>query len=117
MRNLRLFGARAFGLKLQFDRQARENVFLLDFELLQLRGGIFEFFVFDELTDQFPTRILPFLFALDLHLLLHGQQFAALDIHQRRGHDEEFAGDLQVQQAHRSMYSMNWVASLVRLTS
>ena len=63
-------------------------------------GGVLEFFVFDELTDQFPARVFAFLLAFHLHLLVHGQQFAALDIHERRGHDEEFAGDLQIELAH-----------------
>ena len=34
-------------------------------------------------------------------LLVHRQQFAALDVHERRGHHEEFAGDLQVELPHQ----------------
>jgi len=32
--------------------------------------------------------------------LIHGQQLAALDIHERRGHHEELAGDLEIELAH-----------------
>ena len=39
-------------------------------------------------------------FLLGLHALVHGQQFAALDEHQRRGHHEKFAGDFEIELAH-----------------
>src|SRR6185369_12053459 len=79
---------------------ARENIFLFAFAHLQFGGGVLEFFVFDELADEFPTRIFALVFALDDDLLVYGQQFAALDIHERRGHHEKLAGDLQVELAH-----------------
>ena len=65
-----------------------------------LGGGILEFLVFNQLADEFPARILAFLFAFDLRLLIGGQQFAAFDVHERRGHDEEFAGDFKVEFTH-----------------
>ena len=67
---------------------------------LQLRSGVFEFFVFDELADEFPARIFAFLLVFDLHLLIDGQKFAALDVHERGGHHEEFAGDVEIEHAH-----------------
>src|ERR1039458_394178 len=78
-------GFRARGLlrrKFQFAGCARENVFLPGFEDLELRRGILEFLVFDQLADQFPARVFALIFAFHLRLLLNGQQFAALDIHQ-----------------------------------
>ena len=87
--------------KFELAGQAREDVFLLGFEDLQARGGVLELFVFDKLPDQFPARVFAFLLALDLHLLVHRQQFAALDVHERRGHHEKFAGDLQIELAHQ----------------
>ena len=41
---------------------------------MQLGRDILELFVFDELADQFPARIFPFLLILGLHLLVDGQQ-------------------------------------------
>src|SRR5580698_7614841 len=88
------------GFKFQFSRQARKNIFLLGFTNLQLRGGVLEFFIFDELADQFPARVFAFVLAFDDDLLIHWQEFAALDIHERRGHHEKFAGDLKIEFAH-----------------
>ena len=53
----------------------------------------------DKLADEFPARIFALLLAFDLHLLVSGKQLTAFDVHQGRGHDEEFAGDFQVEQA------------------
>ena len=93
-------GRRCGAFKFEFAGQARKNVFLFGLEDLQAGGGVLEFFVFDELADEFPARVFAFLLAFHRHLLVHGQQFAALDIHERRGHDKEFAGDLQIELAH-----------------
>ena len=62
--DVRLDGGRG-GFKFQFARQAREDIFLARFERLQLRGGVLEFFVFDELADEFPARVFAFVLALD----------------------------------------------------
>ena len=64
-------------------------------------GSILELFVFDQLPDQLPAWVLTLVFALGLHLLLDGQELAALDVHQRRRHDHELAGNFEVQQPHR----------------
>ena len=69
-------------------------------QCLQLVGGVLKFFVLHQFADEFPARILTFLLLLGLHLLLHGQQLLALDVHERAGHHEEFAGDLNVEFAH-----------------
>ena len=90
-------GGSGFRLKFQFAGYARINIFLPGFEALQLAGGVLEFFIFHQLADQFPTRVLALFLAFDLGLLFDGQQFAALDEHQGRSHDEEFAGDFEVE--------------------
>src|ERR1035437_1525726 len=93
-------GFRTRGLlrrKFQFAGRARENVFLPGFEDLELRRGILEFLVFDQLADQFPARVFALIFAFHLRLLVNGQQFAALDVHQSRGHHQKLARNLQVQ--------------------
>ena len=87
--------------KFELAREAGKNIFLLRLALLQLRGGVFELFVFDELADQLPARVFLLLVALGLDLLVHRQQFAALDIHERRGHHEKLAGDFEVELAHQ----------------
>ena len=58
------------------------------------------FFVFDELADEFPARVFALVLALHGHLLIHGQQLAALDVHERRGHDEKLAGEVEVEHPH-----------------
>ena len=58
----------------------REQIFSCrDFQGLQLRYGVLEFFVLNELPDEFPARIFA-LFFVTLHhgLLLHRQQLTAL---------------------------------------
>jgi hypothetical protein len=69
-------------------------------EGFELRRRIFEFLVLDQLPDQLPARVLPVVLVLGLRLLVHRQQLAALDIHERGGHDQELAGHLEVQQPH-----------------
>src|SRR6266516_4219543 len=86
--------------QLQQREAEQENVFPR-LALLQLRGGVFELFVFDELADQLPARVFLLLVALGLDLLVHRQQFAALDIHERRGHHEKLTGDFEVELAHQ----------------
>ena len=77
-------------------RFANENAFLLQLAHLQLRRGFLEFFVFDQLPDQIPARIV-FLRVFLRRLLIDGQQAAAFQINQVRGHDHEFARDIDVQ--------------------
>ena len=69
--------------------------------LLQVRGRVLEFFILDELADEFPAWVLGLIVALGLRLLVHRQQFPALDVHECRGHHEELAGDLEVELAHQ----------------
>src|SRR5439155_19824431 len=68
----------------------------LGLEPAQVLGGLLETAVLEELTDESRARIL---------LLLLGnrrrEQHARLDPHQGRGHDQELAGDLQVELAHQ----------------
>src|ERR1051325_1916372 len=90
-----------FAFKFELAWNASEDIGLACFQGLELASGILEFFVFDELANEFPTRIVAILFAFDFRALLNRKQFTAFDIHQRRGHDEEFAGDFEVKQAHR----------------
>ncbi len=97
--NIRL-GRRGGVLKFQFARHAREDVFLFGLEHLQAGGGVLEFLVFHQLADEFPARVFALLLALDLHLLVHRQQLATFDVHERRGHHEKFAGNLQIELPH-----------------
>ena len=63
---------------------------------MQLRGGFLELFVFNQLPDQLPARIIFFCFLLR-RLLIHWKQAAALDIEKVRRHDDEFAGHIDIQ--------------------
>ena len=76
------------------------NFLLLEFQLLQVAGDVLEPFILDQFTDQLPAWVLEFLLVLDFHLLIHWQQFAALDVHQRGGHYDEFPRQLEVEALH-----------------
>ena len=67
----------------------------------QIARGFFEFFVFDELADQFPARIFLFALVFDRSLQIDRQQGAAFDVEKIRGHDDELAADLDVDGLHR----------------
>src|SRR6267154_1637402 len=78
------------------DSAAHENIFLLERAIVQLRGGFLELFVFDQLPDQFPARIVLFRFLLG-RLLIDRKQAAALDVKKVGRHDDEFAGHIDIQ--------------------
>src|SRR5437773_10461432 len=61
-----------------------------------MRRGFLELFVFDQLPDQFPARIVLLRFFLGW-LLIDRKQAAALDVKKVRRHDDEFAGHVDVQ--------------------
>ena len=67
----------------------------------QIVGGVLEFLVLHQLANQFPARILVIVIVIPLHLLLHRQQFLTLDIHQRAGHHQKLAGNLDVKLPHQ----------------
>ena len=67
----------------------------------QIARGFLEFFVFDELADQFPARIFLFALVFDRSLQVDRQQSAAFDVEKVRGHDDELAADLDVDGLHR----------------
>src|SRR5436190_2187676 len=75
---------------------ARENPLLLKFTLMQFRGCVLEFFVFDQLSDQIPARVV-FIGVFFRWLLVGGQQAAAFQVNKVCRHDDEFARDLDVQ--------------------
>ena len=88
------------GGNLLANGQARESIFLLDFAGLKVDGGVLEFLISDQLADEFPAGVLGVVLLGGLGLEVPGQQLAAFDVHEGGGHDEEFAGDVQVQKAH-----------------
>src|ERR1700730_10587625 len=63
---------------------------------MQLKGGILELLILDQLSDQIPARIL-FLCFFIRWLLVDRQEIAALDVNEVRRHDDELSGDLKVQ--------------------
>ena len=72
-----------------------------DGEIVELGGGFLEFFVLEELVDQFPAWI-HFIFdkiGVDGVLAL-GQEQTALNFHQRRCHDKKLTGDIEVELLH-----------------
>ena len=72
-----------------------EDPLLLNLADLQLRSGFFEFFVFDQLPDQFPARIV-LLGVLLRWLLIHRKQAPALQVNEVRGHHHELASKIDV---------------------
>ena len=75
---------------------ARKYLFLLELPDLQLLRRFLELLVFDQLPNQFPARII-FVDIFLRRLLIDRQQAAALQVNQIRRHDDELAGDLDVQ--------------------
>jgi hypothetical protein len=70
----------------------------------ELGGGLLEFFVLEELMDEFPARI-DFVVRVGVGIdgvEALGEEHAALNFHQRGGHDEELAGDVEVERLHRA---------------
>src|ERR1700674_5235682 len=63
---------------------------------MQLKRGILEFLVLNQLSDQIPARIL-FLCLFVRRLLVDRQEISAFDVDQVRCHDDELSGDLKVQ--------------------
>jgi len=78
-------------------RLVGEAALLLELPQRKEAGGVFEFFVFDELTDKFPTRIV--VLRIFLGRLLHPrQQGAAFQIHQIGSHHDELGGKVNIEQ-------------------
>jgi hypothetical protein len=70
--------------------------------LAELTGGFLEFLVLDQLVDELPARIELVLLGIGVdRLLVLGEEQAAFDLHQRRRHDEELAGHLDLELLHR----------------
>ena len=84
------------GRELGFAGVAGEDVFLGGFKILEPSGGVFELFIFDELADKFPARVFVLVVVLGLVLFFFGEQFAAFDVHEGGGHNDELAGDVDV---------------------
>src|SRR5205807_3753580 len=75
---------------------AGEDSFLFERAIVQLRSGLFELLVFDQLANQIPARIV--LFGIFLRrLLIERKQAAALQINEIRCHDHELARDVDLQ--------------------
>ena len=60
------------------------------------------------MADQVPARIFR-LVLLGEHLLINREKFLALDVHERRGHDNEFPGEIEVELLHQ----VNVLAELI----
>ncbi len=73
-----------------------EDRFLLDLPAGEEAGGILEFFVFNELADQFPTRVV-FVCLVVGRLFPFGEKGPALNIHQVGGHGDEFGCQIDVE--------------------
>ena len=60
------------------------------------------------MTDQVPARVF-LLVLLGEHLLINREKFLALDVHERRGHDDEFPSEIEVELLHQ----VNVLAELI----
>ena len=87
-------------LKIGFRRETRIDLLLLLGAVQQSGGDILKFLVLNKLANQLPAGIALVLVFLVSHLLIDRQQLLALDVHERRGHDEKLTGDLQIKLAH-----------------
>jgi len=95
-----VFGRGRGGCKFQFSRQTRKNIFLLGFAHLQLRGGVLEF-LYRRAGGSIPSAGLRLRPRPRPRPADPPAEVRALDIHERRGHHEKFAGDLEIELAHQ----------------
>jgi len=65
--------------------------------IVEFAGEVLEFFVFEELADQFEARVAEVVLFLARFGLAAGQEHGGLDFHEGGGHDEEFAGEVDVE--------------------
>ena len=74
-----------------------KSSFLFELAQAQETCRIFEFFVFDELADQFPAWIV--IFGVLFRRLIHPrQQCPAFQVHQVRGHDDKLGREIDIEQ-------------------
>jgi hypothetical protein len=92
-------GGGGFRFEVGFWGLAVIDLLLFGLEVLEAGGGVLVFAVFDELPDEFPAGVF-LVFLLDHGLFFDGEEFAAFDVHEGGGHDEELAGDLEVELPH-----------------
>ena len=83
------------GFCIFFGSESKDR-FLLDLPAGQETGGILEFFVFNELADQFPTRVV-LVRLVPWRLLPLGEKGPAFNIHQVGRHRDEFRGQIDVE--------------------
>ena len=96
-RDLRVLFGGFEGRELGFAGVAGKDVFLVGFKVLEPSGGVFELFIFDKLANEFPARVFVIIvFFLGFILFFFGEQFAAFDVHEGGGHNDELAGDVDV---------------------
>ena len=78
------------------DDVASEQALAVIGQAADNRGGFLDAFILDELLDEGPARVLAFRGREHFFFgsTFDRQEHAAFDVHQRRGHDEEVAGEL-----------------------
>src|SRR5690606_4130970 len=77
---------------------AGEHVVLEAGEFVELGGGLLELLVLEELVDEFPAGVEGVVVAaFGDGGLAAGEEHAAFDLHEGGGHDEELAGDVEVE--------------------
>lgn len=74
-----------------------EAAFLFEFADGEEAGGVFEFFVFDELADEFPAGIV-FVGVFFGRLFGAGEEGSGFEVHEVRGHDDKFGGEVDVEE-------------------
>src|ERR1043166_4349694 len=75
---------------------ARKDSLLFQLTLMKFGGSVLELFVFDQLADQLPTRVV--VVGIFFRRLLVGWEKAAtLPVNEVGGHDDKFAGQIDVQ--------------------
>lgn len=90
-------GGRFFGGFIAGIGLVGETALLIELAEGQETGGIFELFVFDELADEFPARII----VLDVffgRLFVAREKGSGFQIHQIGSHDDELGSEVDVQE-------------------
>jgi len=83
---------------LRLDDIATEQALTVIDEAADDSGGLLDALILDELLDERPAGVMPFVCGGDFlfRAAFDREEHAALDVHERRGHDEEVTRELEI---------------------
>ena len=80
---------------------SQKTLFALPLHPLEVIGRILEFAILDQLPNEIPPGIVVLILIFNDDLLVDWEQFLALDVHERGGHHDKLARQVQVEALHQ----------------